>query len=362
MKKFFVSVLIIIMALSLCLSFTGCKSHPESITIYVPDGGPALGMAYLMKDYPEIEGVKVEYRIVSDTAQLTAAQQIAAAVSNGDADVAVMPTNLAAKLYNAGKEIVLVGTNSNGLLYLVSDVQGDFSLDALKGEVVYMVGQGGTPEAVFRKVLAANDIEFVEAEVENDVPVAVPGKVALFYSTGPVIFSGLADGSVHHAVLGEPAVSTALAKGAAHNVSIVADLQALWQDATDADTAGYPQTALVVKKSLLEADEDLVKKIAELTVDGGVALSVDATDYVKYLREDMQSTSVPQTLKQAGVVRANIDPRFGQAAKEQIESYLTVLKNFDATLIGGKLPDDGFYFDDKGDLEAYRIAAKNLGK
>ena len=367
MKKVIVFLLVFAMIGILALAFTGCKDNNkptiESIQVYVPDGGPALGMAYLMKEYAEIDGVNVEYNIRSDTAQLTAAEQLVAAVSNGDADVAIMPTNLAAKLYNAGKEIVLVGTNSNGLLYLVSDKEGTITLDDLKGEVVYMVGQGGTPEAVLRKVLAANDIECVVAELDsNDKPISVEGKVALYYSAGTVVINGLADGSIHNAVLGEPAVSTALVRGAAKNIKIALDLQALWKEATNGTDDGYPQTALVVKKSLATSYKDIVEKIAKLTIDGGAALIADATEYVDYLRVEMSSTQVPPTLKQAGVLRANIDPRFGSVAKGQIEAYLTILKDFDNKLIGGKLPDAGFYYDDGGVLESYRTSVKNTAK
>ncbi|MBP5610430.1 MAG: hypothetical protein J6X72_03730, partial [Clostridia bacterium] len=114
MKK----LMFVTLILCLCVSafcFAGCTKSVDSIVIAVPDGGPALGMSYLMKEFPEeIDGVKVTYKIVDG------ANGIKAAVLNGEADVALMPTNLAAILYNGCLDIKLVCTNSYGLLYLLS--------------------------------------------------------------------------------------------------------------------------------------------------------------------------------------------------------------------------------------------------
>ncbi len=351
MRKILVLLLVFVLTATLAVSFSGC-SHVDSVTVYVPDGGPALGMAYLMKEFQEIEGVKIVYAPL-----VKGAGEIATAVSNGDADVAILPTNLAAKLYNAGKEIVLVGTNSHGLLYLLSTVASEegFTLDALKGEVLHLTGESNTPEAVVRKILDSAGIEYEK----SDTPIA--GKVALkFYPDGSGIVPGLVSGSIRFAILGEPAVSNVMQKAAAANkaqVKIVGDLQAMWMTATDT-TESYPQTSLIVKKSLLKSDKKLVKKIAKLTIDGSVALLNDATPYLAYLIEEMESTQVPATLKQEGVVRANIDPSFGATAKASIEAYFNILLDFDKELIGGKLPDKNFYCGDLDDLQDYKAIVK----
>lgn len=351
MRKFSVLLLVFVLTATLAVFFSGC-SHVDSVTVYVPDGGPALGMAYLMKEFQEIEGVKIEY-----APPVKGAGDIAAAVANGDADVAILPTNLAAKLYNEGKEIVLVGTNSHGLLYLLSTVasEEDFSLDALKGEVLHLTGESNTPEAVVRKILDSAGIEYAK----SDAP--IEGKVALkFYADGSGIVPGLVSGSIRYAILGEPAVSNVMQKAAAAKkaeVKIAGDLQALWMAATNT-TESYPQTSLVVKKSLWKSDKKLVKKIAKLTIDGSAALLEDATPYLTYLIEEMGSTQVPAALKQEGVIRANIDPTFGSKAKTAIEAYFNILLDFDETLIGGKLPDKDFYCGGLDDLQDYKGIVK----
>ena len=328
MKKVVVLFLILTLIGTLAFAFTACEDNDEptieSIKVYVPEGAPALGMAYLMKECPEIDGVKVTYEIVDG------ASGIKSAVMNGDADVAIMPTNMAATVYNGGVDIRVVGTNSYGLLYMISN-QSNVTPESLKGKVVHTIGQGGTPEAVLKKVFAANNIEYVESDVE------VEGKVALkFYKEGKeIIQGGIANGSIQYAVLGEPAVSTAIVKNNSYSVAI--DLQEAWNAATDSEN-GYPQTSLVVKASLLDAAESLVVKVAQLTLDGSRALKADAAPYVEFLKE--KGVTVPL----AGVARANISPAFDAQAKSDIETYLTILLNFEPKLIGGKLPDEKFFY------------------
>ena len=85
MKKFLTVLFCLVLICATVFAFVGCKKGVESIVIAVPDGGPALGMSYLMKEFPEeIDGVKVTYKIVDG------ANGIKAAVSSGEADVALI--------------------------------------------------------------------------------------------------------------------------------------------------------------------------------------------------------------------------------------------------------------------------------
>lgn len=335
MKKLLIITLTMIVCVFSAFSFVGCSKGVDSITIAVPDGGPALGMSYLMKEFPEeIDGVKVTYKIVDG------ANGIKAAVSSGEADVAIMPTNMAAILYNGGLDIKIVGTNSYGLLYLLSDVTTSeaFSLVSLKGQVLNALGKGGTPEIVLKKVLESASIEYVESDI------AVEGKVALrFHDDGKTIIAGLKQGTIHYAILGEPAVSTAIAQ-VGTTLSIVCDMQEAWKTATNTD-ASYPQTALVAKGSLIKSDKKLVQKIAKLTYEGSVKLAEDAAPYIAELKA--REATVPPTFGAAGVARTNILPEFGNKAKADVEAYFTILKAFKAPLIGGDLPDSDFYYIDE---------------
>lgn len=343
MKKILTLLLVFCVLASSVFFLIGCSEHPstDSITIAIPDGGPSLGMAYLIKEFAEINGTKVTYSIVDGAAG------IKSAVMSGEADIAIMPTNMAAILYNQNIPIKLVGTNSYGLLYMLSTVAtaDAFTLDSLKGKILHTVGEGGTPEIVLKKILEAADLEYVDSP---DAP--VEGKVGIkYHEEGSTIVGGLKQGKIQYAILGEPAVSTAIQK-VGGTLTIVCDLQEEWATATGTQ-ASYPQTALVAKASLIKSDPKLVNKVAKLTVDNAIELTKDAAPLIDCLRE--KGATVPDAFGADGVARANIDPTFARTAKTDITNYFNILQAFKPQLIGGKLPNDDFYYD-SAEIEAYK--------
>ena len=228
-----------------------------------------------------------------------------------------------------------------------------FDLSTLKGCVLHMVGQGGTPEIVLKKVLDEANIEYVDG---SDEP--VEGKVAIVYhEEGSEVIGALKAGTIQFAILGEPAVSTALQK-VGENLIIAADLQQEWKIATKTDV-GYPQTGLVAKSSLIESDPELVKTIAKLTVDNALCLKTDAASLIACLKE--KGATVPEAFSAEGVARTNIDPTFSTKARTDLVSYFNTLYDFKPAMIGGKLPDNGFYYDCE-DLQTYKENTKVFTK
>ena len=190
----------------------------------MPDGAPALVMAKAIYD-------KFSYEDTISILRLWLALQTFRLQCFGDADM-FYPL-MAANLYNGGIDIKLLSTNVFGLLYLVSN-QPFEDINSLKGKVVYNLGQGNTPDFVFKYVLELNDIEYVE----QDTP--VQGKVALRYAANAQnLISMMVAGQADYAVLGEPQVSCFGSETDSDNpFEIVLNLQEEWTD-------GYPQVATV---------------------------------------------------------------------------------------------------------------------
>ena len=89
-----------------------------------------------------------------------AADEIVPLLMKGELDMAAIPANLAATLYqktNGGIQAVAV--NTLGVLYVVE--QGDTvqSMADLKGRTILSTGKGTTPEYVLRYLLNANGID-----------------------------------------------------------------------------------------------------------------------------------------------------------------------------------------------------------
>jgi len=90
----------------------------------------------------------------------TAPDEASAKLLSGEADIAAVPTNMAATLYNKSEgKVVIVAVNTLGVTKLMSTDDSIKSLDDLKGKTVYGSGQGSIPEYTFDYVLRQNGIE-----------------------------------------------------------------------------------------------------------------------------------------------------------------------------------------------------------
>lgn len=325
MKKLVTAAL----AALLCLCMlAGCGDKTQKAHIYAPDGAPAIGLAKLMHDG------------MADTQfTVVAPNTIGGHVLNGDADIAIMPTNAAALLYGKGADIAMLGVTNFGSLYLVGVGETPDSLAALKGQVVYSIGQGNVPDLVFRYLLKSAGIEYVLSDIKQ------ADKVSLAYvSEGTEIVGGLKTGAMQYGVVSEPA-ATMVAKQTNNTAQKLLSIQTLYESATGS-THGFPQAALVVKKSFLKNDADYVKNFTA-AFKAGVAWAESEPDAALAAIKAAGSTAVG-ALNQSIAKGCNLGFTAAADCKEQLLAFFTALQEVAQTgeTPVGKLPDDAFFLAD----------------
>ncbi|MBR3718308.1 MAG: ABC transporter substrate-binding protein, partial [Firmicutes bacterium] len=166
------STLLVLSCLAGCTSGGAKESAkvPESLSAPLNIGtlmGPTgMGMAGLKSDDISVMNVNV----------FDAPDQAMAGLLNGELDIAAIPSNVAAVLYNKTEGgVKLLGVNTGGVLYLLSNNADPVSsLADLKGKTVYASGMGGVPEYAFKALmanagLAEGDIELVWMNSHADV-------------------------------------------------------------------------------------------------------------------------------------------------------------------------------------------------
>lgn len=319
---------LLLVFMSLVLGFTalsfGCSSPAPTVNVVLPDGAPSLALVSLF-DQTDLGGKKVTFEIVP-------ADTIAQKVSSGAADVAIIPTNAAANLYNKGIDIKLAATSVQGLLYMVGKTAIS-SFDELKGKVIYSIGQNNTPEFVFKYVLTGGGIDaadIVTGETASD------GKITIcFKSDGSEILPLLIQNRADYAILGEPVATTAKTKA---NLVTVLDLQSEWSKLNG--SASYPQACLVVS-GRLASDKTFVNAFISAAKQNDDWIIDNSSEVLAKLQAKNSLLTVNFT---ADIIRAcNIRTVSAKDAKADVIAYLTVLKDYNAAFIGGKLPDDNFY-------------------
>jgi len=349
MKKITALVTICIFTLvllSACGGEGNVNREDVDISILMVDGAPLLSMAYMLsEDLDSIAGYNISYDITNDL------DTIVAALMNQEPDFAIVPINVAAMMYNNGSGYRLAAITTWGIMHIVSD-QDVTTLNDLIGETVVAFGQSGTPGITLRAILEQNNIEFVEPIGIDFTP--DPDKVNIVYLTAAsdvrdAIATGIEIGGevVSFGLLAEP-VATAITGFAANmdrpGVTARIDLQAEWARNNNGEI--YPQAALIFHERLLENNADFVSEIINMAEQSSVFANnnpVEAGD----LAVELGSIAIPNGMIVGNAhTTGRLPMNFTRAAdaRSAVSTFLQVIMEENANLIGGAMPSENFYY------------------
>ncbi len=295
--------------------------EPLYVKAMTPEGATTIAMLKMIYEQPELmNNVTVEYESINST-DLLASEIIAEKV-----DFALVPTNLAIKLYNKGVPYKFVSINTHGNLYMITSDDID-SWDSLRGKDVYMIGQGLVPDLIFKTLLEANGLD-----PENDLNIIY---LAGTSEVGPTYISGKSTVTI----MPEPVLSTLDAKGIPYNMLF--DLQEEYEKISGIE-GGFPQAGLVVRNTIAEVYPELVVAFAEALSDSSDWLN-EFPDLAGGYAEQLE-LGIPVPVFVNAVEGLNIRHEDAYLNKEKLESFFTMLYKFSPEAIGGKMPDEDFYF------------------
>ena len=193
MKKGIAMVLALVMALGL-VGLASAEEDKTVVRIGSLKGPTTMGLVKLMQDDKNGESLN-DYEFT----MAGAADEISGKLATGDLDMALIPANLAAVLYNNTQgKIQMTAINTLGVLYVVEAGDSIQSIEDLKGKTVLSTGKGTTPEYGLNFVLSKNGID-----PAKDLTIE-------FKSEATEAAAALADGSATIAVLPQPFVTTAM--------------------------------------------------------------------------------------------------------------------------------------------------------
>lgn len=136
------------------------KGSLDELTVYMPDGAPALALAQLLYEDTEDDGIT--YKVVNPSL-------ISSKVTYNDmsknADVCVLPVTAASKLLGSGENYEMLGVVTHGNLYLISKDGKAITAEniaELKGKTVGVLQINQVPGLTFKTVLKKYDVEYKE--------------------------------------------------------------------------------------------------------------------------------------------------------------------------------------------------------
>lgn len=293
-----------------------------NVTIAGLAGPSSMGMIKMISEKAlNSDAYAVNYEIANAPDTLTAK------LISGEVQIAALPTNSAAVLYNKTEgQIQFLALNTLGVLYVVgNDSAGITSLNDLKGKNVALSGSGAVPQYATEYILDKSGIK--DLVTLNYLPDHASVAQALLAGDAGLV------------ILPQPFVSQVLTKDS--SMKILVDINKEWEAASDGSSV-LSMGCLVVNKAFAEANPEFVAEFLK---------QYEAS--VKFVNVNPKEASV--MVADAGIVSSaeiaekaipycNIVFKEAQSAKAEINGFLKVLFDFDPASVGGKMPDDGFYY------------------
>lgn len=330
MKKF----LSLALAVLMMFSFAACSAADNDVTdapkekvnvnAFVLSGPTGIGAVNMMEDAKNGIGLEnYNFNVVA------APDEIVAKISNGEADIAAVATNLAAKLYKVTDGgIKILAVNTLGVLNVLN-YKGEAvtSLADLKGRTIYTTGQGANPEYIIDYLLTENGINpdsDVKIEYKAEGTDLVP-----VWETDP------------QAVIIAPQPVATSIKIKYEGSTIAVDLTDEWKKVSP--DSELMMGCIVVRNEFLNSNPEAVE-----------AFLTDYEASVKKATDDVETTATlceqygivaKAPIAKAAIPNCNLCFVIGDEMKTKLTGYLEVLLKADPKSIGGAVPGDDFWYE-----------------
>ena len=289
------------------------------INVMVLNGTTGFGMASLMDAAAKGEAAQ-DYTFTVETD----ASNIVAALANGSADIAALPTNAAAAVYNKTQGgVQVLALNTLGVLYLVTDGSVEISSMAdLAGMTVYAPAQN--PSFIFQHIVQANGL--TDVTIDNT------------YAQPADLNAAVASGQVSIAVLPEPMVTVAKSKNPELKVAL--DLTAEW-DKVSAE-GSLVQGCVVVRKEFAQANPQAIALFLE---EYGASIQTMLED-IEGTAAKIEANGIFTKAAVAAKAIPNCNVCFitGAEMKTALEAFMSTMFEVAPASVGGSIPGEDFYY------------------
>lgn len=295
----------------------------QDITVAALKGPTAIGMVQMMKNAGE-GGADNNYTFkVAGTAD-----EFTADLIKGEVQIAALPCNAAATLYNkSGGKIKVMGINTLGVLYILDTGSSVNSIQDLKGKTIYSTGMGTTPEYTLRYLLNSAGID-----ADRDVNIEFKSEA----SEVAAIMASSSDEVI--AMLPQPYVTTVTMQNP--DVRIALDVTKEWEKLAGSDST-VVTGVIAVNAEFADKNPEAVQKFMDeygrsvTYVNSNVKEAAQLVEKFDIFKAAVAEKAIPY---------CNITFITGNEMKDKISRYLTVLNDANPSSIGGAMPGDDFYY------------------
>lgn len=281
-----------------------------------------MGMIQMMDSLDRIGDTTLKINIYSEP------MQVKKEMIDGTADFAVLPTTMAAVLYNKGLDYCVIAIPTWGTLYLIGN-DSDHAVKGwndLKGQTIHVMAKGMTPDLLFRYLLKQNGLQ-PDQEVTLDYRFPMHNNLASAVSSGRAKFG----------IISEPYASLVMQQNP--KVHVLLDLDAEWSKVQGVSIA---ETALLCKKDLVKTHPELVSQIISQYAKSAIWVNAHRQEAAKLIVNYNIMPDTSSVIK--AIPRSNLKVMDARSCKNNITRYLKVFYDMNPQSIGGKMPDEKFIY------------------
>ena len=252
-------------------------------------------------------------------------EELLAMVQGGEHDLYAFPLTVVSTLYNKGLDVRLMNVNTWGVTYFMTTDPAFETWADLAGKTVYIPLQSSPPDALTQYFL-------------NEAGLTVGEDVEIVYASTAEVAALLASGEAEYATLIEPQVTSAMSQNS--EVRRALSFEEEWQQVTGTDTM-IPNAGFGTTQGFIDENPELTEQFQAAYAES-VQWVLDHPAEAAALAEE--HLGMKAAVVEAAIPNMGLTFKSAQDAWGELDTFYNLLNDFDPSMIGGKLPNDGLYY------------------
>ena len=316
MKKISTLILTIILVVNLI----GC-SLSKDVRVKTYNGLPAISICKLIKEEENIKSsYKTSYTIENNDKKLLES------LNKKEVDIALVPTDMAAKVYNKNSNYQICASIGQGSYYLVtSDPEVIGFNSTLINKEIAIAGESSMTDNIVKAILKKNNIDETLVKFK-------------YTNTVPELVKTLTLGEIYTGIVPETSLTSLLYKHS--GLKILASTNDAYENTFDI-SEGYPQFSVIVRKDFAKNNKEYVNKFLFKLKESIEFVNNNPLQAGAY-GEELKIPIKPQILSKA-IKRCNLKFIEIDKFKQNYEYFFDILYNYNNEAVGGTVPDESIY-------------------
>ena len=318
MKK----ILTLILTIILGVSAVGCNLTSKEVKIISGNSLDGISISKLIKEENEIKkGYNTTYNIENNK------EKLEKSLDNEKYDIAIVPTDMATKVYNKNSNYQICASIGEGSYYLVtSDPTITGFNSTLLNKAVAIIEENSMIDIISKSILNKNNVDDSKVNFK-------------YVSSAPEIVTTLALGNIRTGIVPETSLTTLLYKHS--GLKILTSTNEAYEKAFNIKE-GYSQFSIIVKKDFAKDNKEYVNEFLSKVKSSIDFVNKNPLQAGAY-GEELSIPIKPQVLSKA-IKRCNLKFIIVDEFKNNYKELFNILYNYNKEAVGGTVIDESIYY------------------